>query len=242
MGKKNKLIPFEWLPASWGLKGRPYEEAKANYELEGEELERRLININYSGIECQHEHLKLDKRLGWLDDYDYEIKEATLLGSTETLDPKIKLAIDLRHKKIDGYEHDLNLAEIEFPDYDSLDRQLAVLKADHDHGKIETLEYEKTAATAKGEPWVGIVDNGFDSDQGVNGLYFELDWNEDWVKFLRKNGYHGTTDEQIVEQWFSDVCRSQAEETPVETNEPIPFNSGRVINRHRGDNGGTEYS
>jgi hypothetical protein len=241
MGKKNNLIPFEWLPASWGLKGRPFDEAKANYELEGEDLERRLIDINFTGIENKHEHMKLAKRMGRIDDYAYEIAEATLLND-DVLDPKDKVRIDFSFKKIDGYERDLKLAEIAYPDFDSLDRQLAILQADHEHGKIETLEYEKTAATAKGEPWVGIVDNGFDSDQGVNGLYFELDWNEKWVEFLKKNGYHGTTDEQIVEQWFSDVCRSQADESPVDDNQPVPFNSGRVINRIPRDNGGTEYS
>lgn len=279
MSKKKNVIPFNWLPASWGLVGPAHAEAKAHYELDGEDLDRRLLEIRHAKdtdeyaigqlkldlaykVIDQYEHdrrlipikfkrdsvehdmavLKLDKAHNKISDYDYEIGEATILNGGK-IEPRIKLKIDKAHGKIAPYEHDLKIAELDFPEPDSLEYQIAVLTADYNHGKIETLEFEKTLATAKNEPWVGIVDNGFDEAEGINGLYFELDWNDQWVAFLKKNGYGGSTDDQIVEQWFSDVCRSQAEETPVAANEPVPFNSGRVINRiRRGDGGGTEYS
>lgn len=38
-------IPFEVWPFSWGMKGQVRELAKAEYELEGEELERAKIDI-----------------------------------------------------------------------------------------------------------------------------------------------------------------------------------------------------
>ena len=241
MGKKNKLIPFHWLPGSWGLAGEPFEIAKAHYELEGQALERRLIDLTVrDATERELAHLKLDHDYGLVDDYEFDIEEARIKNN-EVLDPIAELDIKLKHKKIDGWEHDCAVAAIQFPDESSLERQIALLTADYTHGQIDKLEYDKTLAIAKNEPWVGIVDNGFNSEDGVNGLYFELDWNDQWVEHLRKNGYHGVSDEQIVEQWFSDVCRSQAEETPVDDDSPVPFNSGRVINRRRGDNG-TEYS
>ena len=210
MANRNRIIPFSWLPGSWGLSGKIYEEAKANYELDGEDLERRLI----------------------------EIKEE---GAAKTI---ALLALDKKYGRIDDYEYDLKVAEAKYPEFDSIERQEAMLTADFNAGKIPRHEYEKTLATARNEPWVGVVDNGFDQSEGVNGLYFELDWNPQWVRFLTQNGYVGTTDEQIVEQWFADVCRSQAEEVEEQEsiNEPIPFNSGRVINRRRNENGGMEYS
>lgn len=210
MAKRKRLIPFSWLPAAWGLSGKIYEEAKANYELDGEDLERRLINIKEEGV----------------------AKALALL------------ALDNKYGRIDDYEHELKAAEIKHPEFDSIERQEAMLAADFNAGKIPRHEYEKTLASARNEPWVGVIDNGYDQTEGVNGLYFELDWNKQWVGFLTQNGYMGTTDEQIVEQWFADVCRSQAEETSEQEslNDPIPFNSGRVINRRRNDNGGMEYS
>jgi len=242
MAKKNKMIPFEWLPASWGLSGQPLAEAKANYDLDGVDLRRRLIDIRHpaSSMENAHEHLKIDRELGLVSDYEYDIKEAALLGGLDEPDPKTKLGIDKTHGKISAYDHDLKIAEIAYPEIDSLDRQLAMLNVDYDHGKIEKLEYEKTRATALNEPWVGIVGDGYNAEEGVNGLHMELDWNQQWVEFLRKNGYQGHNDDQIVEQWFADVCRSTAEETTVEDDQPVPFNSSRVHNRVRQDDG-TEY-
>lgn len=213
MANRKRLIPFHWLPGSWGLNGKVFEEAKAHYELDGEDLERRLLNIQLEA------------------------------GSDELT--KALLKLDKKYGRLTGYEYDLKVAEIEHPELESLERQSAMLKADYEAGKITKLEYEKTLASAKNEPWVGVVDNGYDNEEGVNGLYFELDWNPQWVVFLKQNGYYGTSDEQIVEQWFADVCRSQADET-AETeamNEPIPFNSARgVVQRRQREDGGTEYS
>jgi hypothetical protein len=241
MAKKNRFFPFRWLPGSWGLVGQPFEEAKAHYEFDGEDLERALVDIRETDtVRRQGAHLLIDVKYGVRDVYSAKL----LIGALETgtIDPVTKLDIDLEYGKIDAYQYDCKLAVINYPDPNSMEQQVALLTADYDHGKIEKLEYDKTLATAKDEPWVGIVDNGFNPDDGVNGLYFELDWNAQWVDHLRKHGYHGVNDEQIVEQWFSDVCRSQGEDATPDDHDPIPFNSGRVINRRRGDGGSTEYS
>lgn len=41
-----RTIPFNWLPAAWGLKGKTREIAQAEYELEGFELKKRLLDIS----------------------------------------------------------------------------------------------------------------------------------------------------------------------------------------------------
>jgi hypothetical protein len=243
MSVKKRFIPFWMLPASWGLVGVPLQEAKAYYELDGEELARRLIDIrlpeNSSSTDHDIAHLNIDLKYGHINEYQYEIDKASTLNSG-TVKPEDQLAIDLKYNKIDGWTHDTKLAELNYPK-DSLDLQIALLKADFEHNQITKNEYERTIADAKGEPWVGIVDSGFDAEDGPNGLYFELDWNEAWVVHLRQNGYHGTNDDQIIEQWFSDVCRSQAADVPQNDGAPVPFNSGRV-NRRQRDDGGTEIS
>lgn len=244
MAKKNNWIPFRWLPASWGLVGQPYEEAKAHYELEGEDLQRRLIDVRFKSetVEHKYEHLKLDRALGRIDDFNFEIAEETLLSDDGVIDPKIKLAIEKKFGKVEPYEYALKLAHLNYPDTESLEHQIAMLTADYEHDKISQLEYEKTLATARNEPWVGVVKDTYNSAEGLNGLEIELDWNDQWIAFLKKNGYLGHSDDQIIEQWFSDVCRATAEENPPIDNAPIPFNSGRVINKIRRDGGSTEYS
>lgn len=45
----------------------------------------------------------------------------------------------------------------------------------------------------------------------VMGLSMELDWNDEFVMFLRQNGYTGSSDEDIVQQWLSVIAKQQAE-------------------------------
>lgn len=70
----------------------------------------------------------------------------------------------------------------------------------------------KEKATKKGEPWFTIVDVEINSENPLNGA-FELDWNEPFVNMLRGHGLVGETDEEIVDQWFQDLCRQIAMET-----------------------------
>lgn len=241
MAKKSKLIPFRWLPGSWGLEGKVYEEAAAHYYYDGEDLDRRLVDLKFEDDDNAYEHLKLDLKYGQIETYDFDLKVAALNNGGE-LNPLDKLDVDLAHAKITPYEHACQTVATQHPDAESLDHQMGLLKADFEHGKVTEIEYEKTRATANNEPWVGVVDHGFNPDDGPNGLFFQLDWNPQWVALLRQHGYQGSTEEEIVEQWFSAVCQSQAETNPVLDAEPTPFNSGRVINRHRLDGGGTGYS
>jgi hypothetical protein len=235
--KKNKLIPFHILPGSWGLKGQIYKEAEAAYYLEGEELERELAKIrnednpkeynrqlieigykykrfslyekeinlaeyNYEGvdleikkIEIQHKHSKI---LGI--DKDREIAK---LKNELTKEKEIE--ISFKNGIIDEYSKDMSIAKLI---EDEQERDLALLEVEFKHGKIKKIAYEKNKATILKEPWVGTIDHGFDSKKGINGFYFEFDWNEYWIEYLQLNGYVGRTDDEIVESWFSDVCNS----------------------------------
>ena len=65
----------------------------------------------------------------------------------------------------------------------------------------------KEQATADKVPWVAVLDTHVNKDNIRNG-FFELDWNEYFVLQLRASGYNGETDEAIVDQWFSELCRN----------------------------------
>jgi hypothetical protein len=96
----------------------------------------------------------------------------------------------------------------------------------------------KTAATANKEPWVAVLQTHVNPESPRNG-FFELDWNEYFVLMLRKNGYTGITDEEIVDQWFSDLCR----EVGSEENVPgIDRRGAGYINVNNLGNGKSEVS
>ena len=66
---------------------------------------------------------------------------------------------------------------------------------------------EKDQATARGEPYVRVVNVDLNKDNPSDG-FFELEWNKVFVDKLRENGYSGTTEEEIVDTWFTSLCRN----------------------------------
>lgn len=72
-------------------------------------------------------------------------------------------------------------------------------------------EIAKAEATRKGEPWVTVLDVEIDIDNISNGA-FNLDWNDIFLAKLIRAGYKGKTDHDIVDQWFSDICRNILQE------------------------------
>lgn len=57
------------------------------------------------------------------------------------------------------------------------------------------------------EPWVNVVNTDFDADNPRQG-YMELEWNPAFVVFLKQHGYQGKNDEEIVDQWFTELCKN----------------------------------
>lgn len=206
---RKRLIPFKFMPGSWGLKGIPYAEAEAAYLYEGEEFERRIVEIRHADDprELAKRTVALDLKYGRIDHFAHDCK---LLEIDGALTDRTLVDLELRHGRVDAFTHARRLVEIDHPD-DGTSREIALLEVEFQHGRIERPDYEKRMATLRDEPWVGIVNHGFDPAQGVNGVYFEFDWNPQWIEYLRQNGYSGRNEEQVFEQWFADVCRSQSE-------------------------------
>jgi len=73
----------------------------------------------------------------------------------------------------------------------------------------------KKLATAKKEPWVGVLETHVNPENVRNG-FFELDWNEYFIVQLKQAGYVGDTEESVVDQWFQDLCRNVGQEEGVD--------------------------
>lgn len=77
------------------------------------------------------------------------------------------------------------------------------------------VDSSKEEATERGEPWVAVLDTKINKDNVRNG-FFELDWNEYFVVQLKLAGYSGSSEEQIVDAWFQDLCRNIGAEQGVD--------------------------
>lgn len=50
------------------------------------------------------------------------------------------------------------------------------------------------------EPWVHIISSKFDPS---NGIKINLDWNDSFIRYLRKQGIKGENDEEVVKIWLA---------------------------------------
>jgi hypothetical protein len=110
----------------------------------------------------------------------------------------------------------------------------------------KTKKVEKSAkeiATEKGEAYVNILSMDVDPDNMQNGA-FELDWNDKFVANLVRAGYQMSpkdTDSDIVDRWFTAVCRNVVLET-YEQFEAMNPERDRVIKTRNIGDGRTEVS
>lgn len=85
----------------------------------------------------------------------------------------------------------------------------------------------KDIATERGESYVNILSMEIDPD-GMGMGSFELDWNEKFIADLVRHGYmmdQNDTDADIVDRWFTNVCRNVV----LETYEQYEAMSNRVV-------------
>jgi len=180
--KKKPLIPFSWMPGSWGLRGKTREIAQAEYELDQGELQERLLEINYR------------------DDPELLARK--------------KLDLQLSFREIDQYQYEIALTVLTHP-AESVERALAQLDVDLKHNKITQPQYDRKRADALKEPWISMPKINWDPVNS-NRTYFELDYNEHFIPYLRENGYTGSEDD-VLNRWLNDVCQAVALENVPNT-------------------------
>ena len=101
----------------------------------------------------------------------------------------------------------------------------------------------KELATERGEPYVTILSMEIDPENMQSGA-FELDWNDKFVANLVRAGYQmdaKDTDADIVDRWFTTVCRNIVLET-YEQYEAMNPERDRVIKTRNMGDGRSEVS
>ena len=93
----------------------------------------------------------------------------------------------------------------------------------------------KELATEKKEPYVTVTDTKVNPENPRNG-FFELDWNEYFVLQLKAAGFYGDSDEEVVDKWFSELCKNVGADAGI----PMDRRNGGYINVNNLGNGKTE--
>lgn len=123
---------------------------------------------------------------------------------------------DLLQNKITKEVHREKMKEIDLDRWGDLlvgeEKFLYETEKNLAEGKITREEYNKAMATYNKEPYIYIRNLQFNVDN-TNNHSLEFDWNQFFIEDLRKNGYTGSTDEELVDKWFVALCTTIAAES-----------------------------
>lgn len=94
----------------------------------------------------------------------------------------------------------------------------------------------KEYATRRKEAWVNVLDMKVNKDNIRNG-FFELDWNEYFIKELIQAGYgvDNDLDEEIVDRWFRDIVHGMLEEEGLDTDRGAGYINVTPIEKGRSE-------
>jgi hypothetical protein len=97
----------------------------------------------------------------------------------------------------------------------------------------------KEYATRRKEAWVSVLDVKVNQENVRNG-FFEMDWNEYFIKDLIRAGYgeKGDLEEEIVDRWFRDIVYGMLEQEGIDPSD----RSAGYINVTSIDKGKAEVS
>jgi len=91
----------------------------------------------------------------------------------------------------------------------------------------------KAEATKNKQPYVTVLNVEMKDNNPRNG-FFELDWNEFFIRELRLNGYQGDSEEEIVDAWFKELCGNVARDQGVASPD-TPMGAGYINTKNLGD-------
>lgn len=138
MARINRIIPFSWWPANWGLAGKRRAEAQAEYYWDGEELAIKLIELRFDeGSPEYHTALLHHKyRYHHIGEFDYGlglIKHDAKLTSTDREREEAKYLH--RFGKISAEELEYKLFDLSYDVKDTESYKNERLKLDVRYGK-----------------------------------------------------------------------------------------------------------
>ena len=117
-------------------------------------------------------------------------------------------------RQITGIDEIQAAAQAAKEDIQKLEKQKKKLEKETELARLSP----KDRATRKEEPYISVIDTKVNPENIRNG-FFELDWNEYFIKDLILNNYGTEADpeEEIVDRWFRDIVFNMLSEEGLDT-------------------------
>lgn len=163
-------IPFEWMPGSWGLKGRTREIAQAEYELTGYDLELKLLTMQEQDLDIsdyKRKMAELELKYKRITKEHYHRCLADLIEDEKQKASAI-LELDFREGKVSELDYNKKLATLKDEPW------VTVLNMDFNgktalEGSFELDWNEQFVKKLEGEGYSGVT-----PDSIVNQWFMEV--------------------------------------------------------------------
>lgn len=148
MARIRRIIPFSFWPRNWGATGKTREIEEAHYYWDGQDLDLKLLEINYDDKESPEyktAFLKYQKKYNLIGEFEYGLG---IIENDVRLDPQTRAReiAKYRHKfgKISAEDLEYELLDINYPSKIDPEYKRARLQLDLHFRKIgaEEMEYE----------------------------------------------------------------------------------------------------
>jgi hypothetical protein len=202
MAKINRVIPFSWWPANWGMTGKRREIALAEYHWDGEDLAYKLLEINHDDKESKEyrlDKLKLDYRYHKVGEFDYGLGLIENDPTSADVDRERKIAHYLkRFGRITDEELEYKLFELQYVTKDTEHYKKEKLKLDVRFGKKTEEEADHDLLDMKFEDKTSI-------DYQIAQLGLELKWGN-----ISQNQHDKEVATLLREPWWTMVGGDQS--------------------------------
>lgn len=164
---------------------------------------------------------------GSISAYDYEMGMLDLRFNSDELKQTdeyalSKLKIQKDYEKIDNYNYDMKTMLIlskSLPEKERKKKQLEIMLR---YGKIHESDYTLNIKQLDGIPF-GLIRLVYDESKNDQYAMFDVKYNKLFVADLRRKGYTGVKDDEVVEMWVKQQYQNVAlsEDLEIETYEDM---------------------
>lgn len=207
------FIPFGLWPGHWGLRGLSRDLARVDYEYShGYTWKQKRAELLYTGDELAQKLDDIDLEYELIEPYFHAMKTLERKKSGEELEIDM-LYLQLEYKKISQREFDQAMID---RIQDQKQKDIAALDLLLEHKEITEQEYEREIATIEDRPYFH-----WDVDYIDGELELSVDWNEQYIEFLRNVGYgndSSATDDDVINEYVRDFGRKLSEDHPEDNN------------------------
>lgn len=163
-------------------------QAEENARLASELLKMRKIQAQNEAAEALEKKIIMESDVPWykLIGQPYNVESPPLEPISERYEWNKAFIRKLREE---GYKGETDSQIIEDWENKTESQKLT---------RLAEIEREKKRSSS--EPWVEIVSEQYDED--TKQVSIKLDWNKAFIKMLRRSGYSGRDDQEIIDKWF----------------------------------------